>query len=240
LDTSTIRVTEIGAVLWEVEHKKILGANDIMLYEPDYEAHFNAETVAMMERVCGLTPDMLREFGQPPAPAFQALEDYCVKHKVDYIVAHNGENYDRPLLYAELTRHGVKGDKLRGLPWIDTRTDIPFANEPDSRKLKHLACDLGIINHFPHRALTDVLTMMLVLSHYPINDVIAYSKIPFITVRAMVQYEQRELAKAQRFAWQQIGDGPVYPKCWIKRIKENALDAERAKCKAGGFEIITL
>jgi DNA polymerase-3 subunit epsilon len=187
-------------------------------------------------QLTGLTDDILKEFGTPPAPNLEWLDEFVEKHHVDYIVAHNGENFDKPLLYAELSRNGVAGDRLRRLPWIDTRTDIPFPTEPDSRRLRHLALDCGFINPFEHRAIFDVLTMLRVLGHYPIQDVLEYQKIPFTTVRALVSYQDREQAKSQRYSWEKIGD-KTFPKMWVKRIKLNLLDKEKEACKKAGFEI---
>lgn len=229
LDTGNDRITEIGMVLWDGEKHRPLLQSSIFVYDPGIEERLTPETVLMMERVCGLTPQILKEFGVPAPLALSIVASMCEIHKPEYIVAHNGENYDRPLLMAELARHGTASDFLRSLPWIDTRVDIPFEHEPDSRKLKHMALDVGFINPFPHRAVSDVLTMLKILSCYDLEKVIAYSKIPFVTVRAMVDYKDRELAKARRFSWEKLGD-KVFPKQWIKKIKLDQLEKERAEC----------
>jgi DNA polymerase III subunit epsilon len=187
-------------------------------------------------RVTGITDDMLKEFGTSPKANLLWLEDFCRKHKIDYLCGHNSENFDKPLLLAELARHGVDAPTLKALPWIDTRTDIPFPTEPDSRRLKHLAGDHGFVNPFSHRAVFDVLTMLKVLSHYDINAVLEYQKIPFVTVRAMVSYDDRQLAKDQRFSWEKLGE-KTYPKCWVKRIKANKLEEEKKSCK---FQIVPI
>jgi DNA polymerase-3 subunit epsilon len=185
----------------------------------------------MMERVSGITVPMLEEFGTDPAHNLNWLDQYCSKHQVEYIVAHNGENFDKPLLLSELDRHGLAAPCLRSIPWIDTRTDLPFASEPDSRKLKHLALDAGFINPFAHRAVFDVLTMMRVFSNYDLKDILAYQAIPFVTIRAMVNFDNKELAKAQRFSWEKIGD-KVYTKQWVKRIKQDRFEEEKQACAA--------
>jgi DNA polymerase III subunit epsilon len=120
----------------------------------------------------------------------------------------------------------VAAPTLRGLPVIDTLTDIPFASEPDSRKLKYLAGDHGFLNPFAHRAVFDVLTMLKVLSHYPIDKVLEYAKAPMITIRAVVDFNNKDKAKARRFSWEKIGD-KTYPKMWVKRIKEFQLEEEK-------------
>jgi DNA polymerase III subunit epsilon len=225
LDTSKDRITEAGIVLWEVETKRPLTALGIFYYDETYPKLSDEIT-----RLTGITDAMLKEFGTAPAANLEWLEGYCQKHAVEHIIAHNGENFDKPLLQAELKRHHIHAPFLSQLPWIDTKTDLPFATEPASRRLNHLALDAGFINPFAHRAVFDVLTMCRVLSNYDFNQVVEYSKIPFITVRAMVEYADRQLAKDQRYTWEKLGDR-TFQKSWVKRIKENKFEDEKKICK---------
>lgn len=229
LDTSADAITEIGAVLWDTDTHKPLLMHQGICYDEYVESRITPESTEMMARVCGITPEFLKEFGRPTPVQLGHLSDIVVGAGVQYIVAHNGENYDKPLMLSTLKRIGMGEDPLASVPWLDTRQDIPFPTEPDSRKLKHLALDCGFINPFPHRAVTDVLTMLKVLSHYDIDKVVEYSKIPFIVVRAMTGYEERHLAKEQRYSWEKIGD-KQYPRCWVKRIRANQLEEERKRC----------
>lgn len=234
LDTSKDRITEMGVVLWDGLSKQPLTLAGVFFRDDTYPKQTD-EIIGFT----GITDGILAEFGSDPSQNLWWLNAFCAKHKVEYIVAHNGENFDRPLLYAELTRHGVDAAPLRALPWIDTRTDIPFPSEPDSRKLKHLALDCGFINPFAHRAVFDVITMLKVLSHYELADVLEYQRIPFCTVRALVSYDEREKAKTQRYSWERIGE-KLYPKVWVKRIKENQLNKEVETCKKAGFSIVRI
>lgn len=234
LDTAKDRITEMGVALWDVPTQRPLMTVGTFLHDKTYPPQ--SEEIV---RLTGITDELLAEFGTDPAQNLRWLDGFCTKHQVEYLVAHNGENFDKPLLMAELARHGVEAPCLRSLPWIDTRTDIPFATEPDSRRLNHLALDCGFINPFAHRAVFDVLTMLRVLVHYPIQDVLAYQKIPFVVVRAMVGYEDREKAKKQRFSWEKIGE-QVFPKQWVKKVKQNLLDQELASCKQAGFQAVQI
>lgn len=240
LNTGEDRITELGIVLWDSDEKApILMRQYFLIDDGIREKLKNPDTVAMIKRVCGLTPSILEEFGLVPGMALAELEYLCKDHKPDFVVAHNGENFDRPFTYAELTRHSVTSDNFRRVPWLDTRADIPFASEPESRKLKHLALDCGFINPFAHRAVFDVLTMLRVLSHYPLEDVIAYSKVPFITVRAVVSYDDREKAKARRYSWEKLGER-VYQKQWIKKLKLDKLEQEQKEAAAAGFQVVRI
>lgn len=234
LDHQKERITEAGIVLWDVALKRPLTTVGVFYHDDAYPP-LSPE----IQRLTGLTDEILKEFGTAPKANLEWLERYVSAHKVDYIVAHNGENFDKPFLFAELARHGVAGTCLRSLPWIDTRTDIPFPTEPDSRRLRHLALDCGFINPFEHRAVFDVLTMMKVLSHYNLDEVLAYQKIPFVTARAVVSFQDKELAKAQRYSWEKVGD-KTFPKCWVKRVKEDKFQAEVDVGVKNGFQVVRI
>ena len=241
LDTANDRVTEIGAMVWNVETRSPLATYGEFLYEESFPP-ISAEA----SRITGITDDLIAKYGILPALGFKALAALAAKYKVEYIVAHNGENFDRPLFKAEYARCG---DALRmdgfepetawitSCPWIDTKSDIPFEFEPPSRKLAHLALDLGFLNPFPHRALFDVATMMKVLSHYDLAQVLEYQKIPWFTVRAVVSFDQKDLAKARRYSWEKIGD-ETYPKQWVKKVKENQFEKEVEESGKAGFQAI--
>lgn len=228
LDTGTDRIIEVGAVIWDTDLGRPLVTINHFVHDVTFPPIAEAAS-----KVNGISAEMLSEFGEIPILVYTNLDHICKKHKVEYLVAHNGENFDKPILMAELSRLGSAPDRfiaLRSTPWIDTRTDIPFTVEPSSRRLNHLAADLGFVNPFQHRAVFDVLTMLRVLANYDINAVLEYQKIPFVTMQACVGYEDRQLAKDQRFSWEQIGD-KRYPKMWVKRIKANLLDIEKNNCK---------
>lgn len=234
LDTANDRITELGVVLWEVETNRPLVTLGMFLNDSSYP-----KLTPEITKLTGITDAMLAEFGTEPKANFHWLDGFCKKHEVKYIVAHSAENFDRPFLMSELTRANLPSSGLRDLPWIDTRTDIPFASEPDSRKLKHLALDCGFINPFAHRAVFDVLTMLRILSNYDINAVLEYQRIPFVTCRAVVGFNDKEKAKAQRFSWEKAGE-KTWPKLWVKRVKLNMLEDEIAKGKLAGFDVIRL
>lgn len=225
LNTATDRIVEIGAVLWDVEKKKPLVTLNFFVRDQGFPI-----MPAEVTKVNGITEDMLIEFGECPTQVYHYLNDFCRKHSVDYLVAHNAENFDKPMLMAELARYAGIYDLLKEKPWIDTRADIPFPIEPISRRLNHLASDHGFINPFQHRAVFDVLTMLRILSNYDMNAILEYQKIPFVTVQAMVDYDNRHLAKEARFSWENIGE-KKYLRQWVKRIKKNLLEQERASYK---------
>lgn len=225
LDTANDRIVEMGAVLWDTDTKKPLKVYNEFLFIPGIEISPEAQ------KVNGISNEMLKEFGQSPEVVFMELEHIVLANRVEYLVAHNAENFDKAILMSELDRFGLITARLRSTPWIDTRQDIPYEIEPTSRKLNHLAADMGFVNPFQHRAVFDVLTMLRVLSQYDIEQVLEYQRTPFVTLQALVSYDERQLAKDARFSWQNIGT-KVYKNCWVKRVKKNLVDIERERLKA--------
>ena len=230
LDTAKDRIIEVGAVVWDTEQ-----ALPIDIYSSFVAGvEILPEHMAALE-INGIKPGWL-SYGRLLKTVFKEIEEMAGLYDAEYIVAHNGEGYDKPITDAECARHGITFPQL---PWIDTRYDLPFEKEPSSRSLNHLALDQGFINPFAHRAVFDVLTMLRVMSKYDFNKIVERSKIPWVVARALVDYDNREKAKELRFSWENIGD-KKYPKCWVKRIKEDLLEAEQKKADEKGFKVVRL
>jgi fructose-1,6-bisphosphatase/sedoheptulose 1,7-bisphosphatase-like protein len=117
------------------------------------------------------------------------------------------------------------------LPWIDTAKDIPYPKSITTRKLTHLAAEHGFVNQMAHRAVTDVLTMLKVLSFYEAKTVVEWSSSPTIKIKAMVTRETKELAKERGSRW----DAPSV--AWFKEIKEFQLMTE---IKDSSFKIVVV
>ena len=150
--------------------------------------------------------------------------------KAEAFVAHNVA-FDRTWL-----EH--KAPELTNtIPWIDTLHDIDWSKtDVRSRHLPYLCAEYGFINPFPHNAMADVWAMLRVLDEFEIAEVYERSKSPMVTVAALVDFEQKDKAKEQKYRWQSYNDRE-YPKRWVKVIKECDLDREQEVCKTAGFEI---
>jgi hypothetical protein len=62
--------------------------------------------------------------------------------------------------------------------------------------------------------------MLKVLDQQPdIHAVIARAMSPWVVARALVSFEEKDLAKARRYMWENIGT-EKYPKQWGKKIKQ--------------------
>lgn len=232
LDTSKDRPIEVAYALWDTEAKKTISMENHLLWDETYPPITEEIT-----KLTGITTVDLEKYSVKPKVGINHLLDFVSRHNPSYVIAHNGEMFDKPLLLAELHRQGFQNSSLQTAPWIDTRTDLPFSDNPDSMKLKHLACDMGFINPFPHRALSDVLTMLKVMSQFDFQEIEAHSKIPWLTVRAVVDFDNKEKAKARRYSWEKIGED-TFPKMWVKRIKETKLQEEVDALKP--FQVVRL
>lgn len=234
LDVKTARILEVGAVIWDTE--KQIPIDIFSCFVRDVE--ILPEYLPALA-INGIDPKWLAG-GISLKDIFRSLYIICRQHKVEAVVAHNGGNYDKPLTMNEMARlYLPEQESILEFPWIDSLTDLPFKREPKSRSLNHLAADHGFINPFQHRAVFDVLTMLKIMSHYDFQEVLQLSKIPFVTVRALVTYDERQLAKDMRFSWAELGD-KKYPGFWVKRIRENQLEKEQKLAEEKGFKIIRI
>lgn len=209
LSASSDRLTEIGAVLWETESKApVLFFNTLI----DPETPLSPEIIELT----GITQEQINKFSIPENKALSKLNEFLNYSEV--LVAHNAP-FDRGFLETAYKRYEYKvTDKL----WVDTKIDITYPKKIETRKLKHLACEHGIINPFSHRATTDVLTMLQMLSNYDIHEIVANAKVPSVLVRAFASFDDHLKAKGRGYSF----DRPK--KIWTKTIKENQLAEERS------------
>ena len=226
-DFNTLGVTEVGMVVWDTEGRcpvKLFGS----IVDPP-----GAVWEPGVEKVHGLTPEVCSKYGMPDEKAVrQVLSWYG---SADAACAHNGNAFDRPVLAAWAARYGHdwQPDKV----WIDTMTDIEVVGGHGSMKLTYLAADHGFLNPFPHRATFDVMTMLKILDGYDMDAVMRLARSPSVPVKALVTFDQKDLAKARGFH-------PVYDngkfRHWAKDVKQVNFDAELAACREAGFEVSVL
>jgi DNA polymerase-3 subunit epsilon len=211
-------ITEIGLVLWDTEFGQPVDIVSLLL-KP--EQPLAPEAV----EYTGISDALLQRHGRPVD--IRMLQPIATLMKeADHIVAHNGREFDRPLLDALFTHAGLK---MPATPWLDTQYDVDYPRNCASRSLIYLAGFHGMVNPFQHRAVTDVLTMFTILARYDIEQVIANSQRKWLVVQANVGYDEREKAKEKGFRWQSDG-GRVFEKCWVKRIREDHLPALQSAC----------
>jgi DNA polymerase-3 subunit epsilon len=210
LDTATCEVIEVGAVLWDEKLKQPISLLSEFINGPVVPPEITEITGIRQEYLSrGITLEEAR------------LRLHVMCGQVEWVVAHNGTNYDKPIFERQLS-------KATHLKWIDTSVDIPYPKHITTRKLSHLAAEHGFANPFRHRALFDVLTMLKVLSEYDFEAVAKSAAYPPLSVIANVSYDDREKAKARGYRWDSAR------KIWLKTLKEPDLERERTEA---GFPI---
>jgi len=213
VNTAVARITEVGAVLMNWEDKSPL----VLMSELILDDGIPASPPELVE-LTGITDAMMLEFGKPKEQVLKQLCDLI--DKADYVVAHNGTVFDKPILQAELERLQWKFPET---PWIDTKLDVPYPKRVKSTSLSNLAQYHEFLNPFAHRALSDVQTMLKVLADYDLQTVIDLSKEETVTVVASVSFSEKELAKARGYYWN------ADDKSWCKDMKVSKTEVERAQ-----------
>ena len=228
LDWKKERILEIGISLHLANDPVYLHQTSWTLYDEEIEKRL--PLTPEITRLTGLKSEAISEFGIHPTTALRELEQYCIDRKVDFIVGHNCTDFDRPFLLHELDKFGIQSPCLRGLPWIDTRKDIPYpqGHEPRQRSLEHLLMQKRFIPSISHRALSDAENTMWLLSHYPFEQVLEYWEKPWRVVCLDVGYEDRAIAKQNGYSWQECGN-KYYSKKWVKLLKEDLISEEQKK-----------
>lgn len=208
------RIIEIGAVLWDSETGKPLQIFSHLVKHED-----SPELTSEITEITGITQEMIDTYGVGASKVFPALATFF--KKADAVVAHNGREFDRPMLEAHLSR---TGGNMPALPWIDTMLDVPYSEKITTRKLSHLAADHGFLNPFAHRAIFDVMTMLMVLQKYNVEEVFQLSQEPDVTLIAQVSFEEKDLAKNRHYKWH------AETRTWRKTLKESKVPAEQQEC----------
>lgn len=221
------RVTEIGAVLWDVQRQQPVKILSELIDEADH-LPIDPDT----EELTGIDDTMLLQWGakgEQIKAILQQLIDLC--EKAEAIVAHNGGNYDRPMIEAMAARYGLIFPQKT---WIDTGRDIEYPRKISMRSMAMLEHAHGFINPFPHRAVTDVLSMLKIFSCYDYERTLALAKSPVVTivatlkapnwkdVEAVAEFNRikNKVAKA-RFRWNPSD------KTWTKDIHKILLEENK-------------
>lgn len=220
VDSLNDRVIEIGAVVWCLKRNKpVQMVNSLIRHAPDEKVVVSQD----IQELTHILPEDIERCGISPSDAFKRLLELFPS--VQYVIAHNGNRFDRKFLENELKRLKLP---MPAVPWIDTMTDVPYPPEILGRSGEALRPFHGVTNLHPHRAVFDVLAMLEILSKYAFDDVVALSKIPLVTIRAKVGFNEKDKAKSRGYFWDKD------TKSWLKMIKECHLEDEK---KNAGFEV---
>lgn len=214
IDPKKDQVIEVGAVVWDVVRKI-----PVKIYSTfvDWEG---LQVTDETTRITGITQRDIIEYGELPEHVFAWLSNEITK--CEAVVAHNGSVFDR-LFYDEWSLKYSHAPNLPSPIWVDTMLDLDYDERITTRHLPYLAAEHGFLNPWAHRAVFDVLTMMRVLSHYDIEQVMYSAKQPVVEVQALVSYDEKELAKEKKFRWD------ADRKRWTKQMKAHKVEEECSK-----------
>lgn len=180
-------ITEFGAVLWDVEKQVPL----------EILSHFVNEGKGQSkdcEEYTGITLEQIETYGRP---LHEVLEKFLwLQEQADYLLAHNGTNFDIPLTKLALARCGLPTELK---PAIDTRIDVKYPNHIAQRSLVYLMAAHGFINPFPHRAAMDAMTTAKILSHYDIDEVIRVATSEPVKLAAKFDYPKESRLGTELF-----------------------------------------
>jgi DNA polymerase III subunit epsilon len=222
------RITEIGAVAWDTDHATPVAFFHRFIKQekplPDF-----------IKELTGLNDEILEKYGVMETVALGELKSFIGNvspspfdnNNPPYLVAQNAP-FDKGMLDAAYLRNG---SFIPEVLWIDTVKDIPYPARIKSKSLVSVAAEHGFLNPFPHRAVTDVLTMLTVMSKYDIQKIIENACEPKVLVWAKTTYAEKDKAKAAGFYYN--GER----KMWFKSIMLKDLMEETEKCRIQGFEV---
>jgi DNA polymerase III subunit epsilon len=216
------KIIETGLVLFDWKRKLPCVCLSYLVNWP------NLEIPQDITKLTGITKKDLEDFGFSPKGVFEDIFELMQKAK--YIVAYNGNNFDRPLLINNAKEFNYSFDRH----WLDLMIDIDYPEHIDTKKLEFLAAQHGFLNPFSHRAVFDVLTMFKIMAQYDLDKIVASAQVSMIEIRACVSFADKDKAKLLKYYW----DGER--KIWVKKIKENKYQLEEEKVKTLGFQIVRL
>jgi DNA polymerase-3 subunit epsilon len=218
------RVIEIGAALWDWEAGQPVSMISEIVNEPK-----RLKISEELEDLTGISESICQKWGLTENQIIPTLKNLAaMMERADYCMAHNGTNYDHPMLEAMFKRYDLTmPDKV----WIDTMVDIEFPNKIKGRSMALLEHAHGFINPFPHRAITDVLAMFKVAGHYDVKRMAKLAESPVVKIVAKLDAPnwrnqgeveafnkvKNKVAKA-RFKWNPS------KKTWYKDVHQVLLD----------------
>lgn len=222
LDTATCGITEISAALWDTEKGKLLSMFSTYVMP--------LQTIPdEVQRLNGITNFDCERFGLSINHALAETYGRILRH-ADAGIAHNWTDFDGPIMQRLWKEFGQRSTpSLQPALWIDSSVDVPYPQHITTRKLTHLCAEHGFLNPFPHRGLFDVVSMLQVVSHYSMENILELVKSPMIRVFANVSFEDKEKAKGRGYRWNKE------ERTWSKNIRQCHLERENAEA---GFEVI--
>ena len=177
INLSVDRVIEIGAVLWDIDYNAPVEILSEIIDESD-----RLPISEEVEELTGLSGPLIKKWGKSGQDIKKVLLLLTAMiEKADCLMSHNARGYDCPMLTEMFRRFQLP---FPDRTWIDSVTDIEYPKRFIHKGLMNLEHYHGFINPFPHRAFSDVLSMLKIASHYSWDRMKLLADSPRITIVA--------------------------------------------------------
>ena len=198
LDPDQHQCVEVGAVLFDVQHRAVLVQVSFLLPCQTNPA----------QAINGIDPSVSRR----PQPWPQALQCFeAMVDAADVVLAHNAA-FDRQWF-------GQGGLPAIHKPWLCSMEDLRWPPEKQLRahpSVRDLALAYGVPVWAAHRALTDCIYLAQVFERCPeLEGLLLAGLEPRRLYRARLSYEERYKAREAGFRWNEPVSG-----AWSRRLSE--------------------
>jgi len=222
LDVQKCAVVEMGLCLWDTDRSSLIEAQSFLVNDTKSPTYGDWK---VCEKLSGITKEDIDQFGINPQQAHVIFRNFA--DRTDVILAANGLKFDKLVLAAYEKRYEVP---VKNDTWVDLY-QLPFPETCKYRNLLYLAAYYGFINPFPHRALSDTMTMIKIATNFDILSIVNNQKLPAVTLVAKVSYNNRAQASERGFAWNGT------KKIWYRVVRENELEALSPVLATYPFEV---
>lgn len=202
LDMDNMQIIEFGGLITD-ENYNIIKTISILINSCEINEHIT--------RLTCITNDMLKSYGMNKEAGYDTIKILC--SEADYIVAHNGNKFDFPILdkFYKKQDHQI---------YVDTMTDLPI--DYPTRKLMYLCAEYGIVLNQAHRAVNDVFAMYHLLCKLKFQDIIDNITQPKYKVLCAISYKQMmAIPEDDRPSTKKGFSYNNVDKSWSKIVREN-------------------
>lgn len=192
LKAEDCQVIELAWILYHVESATELASASALIHAPNNPVfHVNGISQESLDAVPRIMSDFIIN-------AFSLAEG-----EADFIMAHNA-----PFDKGFIERHIAKTKK----PWVDSKVDVKWPKQGTGQRLGYLAADHGIPVIDAHRALNDCRILVKLCQVCPDLKQQIEATIGAKTYKAVVSFDQKDLARNAGFSWD------AYGKLWKRKL----------------------
>lgn len=207
-DKENDRIIEFGAVMYSTGQHKCLESQG-MLVKTDVP--IPPEIV----KLTNITPVAVEKFGYDSEDMLRIVLDMAENSNA--YLGYNIRRFDYPMLKNWAKRHG---ETVPDRPVVDLFQDLPW-KVPVS-KLGWTLADHGALNLFPHSALSDAQSVVVLATKYDTDMLMQRAQSPVVVLRSYQNRGENDLVKQApfRFRWNPDND----KKFWWRLAKEQDVE----------------